>query len=101
MWNKLFIAFKQDLGSYNKSLEMVKRTIIQNEDTVPRGLFNVVSNVGKYLFGFSTEKDIKTLKSKISSLAAQGENHTHLADQQFSYIKTVATQAIHNGEQIS
>ena len=101
MWAKLFSAFKQDLDSYLASLVMVKRTAIHNETRSSRGLINVVSNVGKYLFGFSTENDINALKSKISNLAAQGQNLTHLAGQQFSYIKTVATQTLHNGEQIS
>ena len=101
MWAKLSSAFKQDLNSYIASLEMVKRTAIHNETGSSRGLINVVSNVGNYLFGISTENDITAIKSKISSLAAQEQNLTHIADQQFSYIKTVATQTLHNGKHIS
>ena len=57
---------------------------------------NVVSNVGKYLFGFSTEKDVRKLSSRIQALEGQAENLTHLSNNQFSYIKAVATQALDN-----
>ena len=100
MWDKLLLTFKQDLKKYDETIQMVKRTLLQNERRNSRGLVNVVSNVGKYLFGFSTENDVNQLKSRISDLAAQGENLTHIADQQFSYIKTVASQTLDNGEQI-
>ena len=100
MWNNLSNAFRQDLATYQQEIQMAKQTAIQSESRGSRGLVNVVSNVGKYLFGFSTEKDIKTLSNRINDLAVRDENLTHLVDQQFSYIKSVASQVLHNGEQV-
>ena len=100
MWDTLSEAFKQDLANYQNDIQIVKRTAMQTDKRNSRGLINVVSNVGKYLFGFSTEKDVSALATKINQLASRESNLSHLADQQFSYIKSVASQTLHNGEQV-
>ena len=101
MWDKLSGAFRQDLANYQRDIEVIKRVAIQNDARQSRGLINVVSNVGKYLFGFSTEKDTNKLSERINQLAAQGGRLTHLVDQQLSYIDSVSSQVLHNGEQIN
>ena len=99
MWKKLTTLLRQDLDEYLQRINTLKHTAIQNEARPARGLVNVVSNVGKYLFGFSTEKDVRELSSRIQALESQAENLTHLSTNQFSYIKAVATQAFDNGKQ--
>ena len=99
MWKKLTTLLRQDLDEYLRNIDILKRVAIENETRPTRGLVNVVSNVGKYLFGFSTERDVRELASKIQTLESQAENLTHLSTNQFSYIKAVATQALHNGKQ--
>lgn len=100
-WDKLAGALRHDLANYLETLTIVKRTVVQNESRQSRGLINVVSNVGKYLFGFSTDSDVQNMAKRIDELASQGNNLVHQSDQQFSYIKSVATQTLHNGEQIN
>ena len=68
-----------------------------NQTRAGRELINIVSDAGKYLFGFSTEKEVKQLKEKIGVLAAQSGNFCHMGDQQFSYIKDVAAQVLESG----
>ena len=101
LWNKYTAFLKQDLVNYMQDLRTIKRTAGQTRGRDGRGLLNVVSNVGKYLFGFSTQQDVQKVAEKINSLAGQGEDLTHIVDQQFSYIKSVATQALHNGKQLA
>ena len=100
MWNNLTLMLKQDLSSYRGDIDTINRALVQNDARQSRGLINVVSNVGKYLFGFSTQKDVQLVAAKIKELAGQGQNLTHIVDQQFSYIQSVATQALHNGEHV-
>ena len=68
MWKKLAMALTQDLSNYLSNIETVKRAVIQSEDRTTRDLVNVVGNVGKYLFGFSTEKDVKEIAARIQTL---------------------------------
>ena len=100
IWEKLMSAFEKDLANYQNDLGIVKSILVQSQSRRKRGLINVVSDVGKFLFGFSTEKDTKSLSSRINELAGREENLTHIATEQFSYVRTVATQVLHNGEQV-
>ena len=101
VWNKLLLTLKQDLQNYNSDIEAVKRATVQDDARTARGLINVVSDVGKYLFGFSTEKDVSDISAKIEQLASQQQNIVHVNNQQFSFIKSVATQALDNGRQVT
>ena len=76
-WEKLAVAFRRDLDIYSQNLENIKRTVIENDDRESRGLINVVSDVGKYLFGFSTEKDTQDLSKKVDRLASLNQYITH------------------------
>ena len=72
----------------------------ENDARKRHGLVNVVSDVGKYLFGFSTERHIESQSAQIASLANQTENISHRVDQQLRFVKIVASQTLHNGEEV-
>ena len=83
-WRKLTATLESELEKYKEAMsELYLATGTLNQTRTGRGLINIVSDAGKYLFGFSTEKEVKQLKEKIDVLAAQSGNLTHMADQQF------------------
>ena len=107
--------FNKILSSLDKLAKVVQRNLLQYHTTIRtiddslkppagsrnrRGLIDVVSRAGKALFGFSTEQDVDTINERIAQLSDSSENITHALDQQFSYIKDVASQVLTEGSQI-
>ena len=101
-WQKLTVSIAAELSNYNDSLTefFISAGTLEN-DRARRGLINIVSDAGKFLFGFSTEKEVTQLKEKINVLSSQTGQLTHMADQQISYVKGVAEQVLTNGQHIT
>ena len=98
-WRKLAYTLSDELEQYSTMLTDIYTSVgALAAARHSRGLINIVSDAGKYLFGFSTEKDVSALSKKINVLASQAGTFKHIADQQFSYIKDVATQVLKNGK---
>lgn len=100
MWETLIGDLKRDLSRYQADLSTIKQAMGGTQGISSRGLIDIVSDAGKFLFGFSTEKDTKRLSDRVDELANRDRNLTHLIEHQFTYIRDVATQTLHNGEQI-
>ena len=97
-WSKLTKVVQQNLQQYQDTLADIKNAMsITVTPRTERGLIDVIGQAGKSLFGFSTEQDIADVNAKIDQLSANTDNLTHIADQQFSYIKDVASQVLEDG----
>ena len=102
-WTKLYTAVDSNLQLHQRTIRNIKSSVISvdaDQSRDRRGLIDVVGKAGKALFGFSTEQDLADLKEKITRLSGGQNNLTHLTDQQFSYIKDVASQVLDEGTQI-
>ena len=53
--------------------------IIENDFRTGREMTNLVSDAGKYLFGFSTEKYVNDISAKIAAIVGQQGNLTAYA----------------------
>ena len=104
-WGKLYRVIKTNLDLHGRIVAELGTSIMQPSPSKSapkskRGLVDAVGNIGHFLFGLSTEKDIQNVNKKIAGLGQATENITHVLHQQFSYIKEVSSQVLREGKQI-